>query len=176
MDSLTMERIKIMHPNVRQEVEKAYLYVNNFLLRKGVRLRFSHTLRSFKEQEKLYSLGRSEPGKIVTNARQGLSIHNYGLAFDIVLLIDKDLNGSFESASWDINTDFDNDKIADWIEIVNHFKNLGWTWGGDWKSFSDYPHFEKTFGYTPKQLLSNYNSGHTFEEKIDGKTYKWVRL
>ena len=27
--------------------------------------------------------------------------------------------------------------------IVKLFKELGWTWGGDWKSLKDYQHFEK---------------------------------
>lgn len=176
MDPLTIERIKHMHPSIRQDIEKAYLHVNNYLLGRRIRLRFSHTYRSFIEQEHLYSLGRSEPGKIITNAKAGLSIHNYGLAFDIVFLIDKDKNGSFETISWDTKADLDHDTIADWKEVSDYFKTQGWTWGGDWKSFPDYPHFEKTFGFTPKQLLTKYNNGETFEENINGKTYKWVLL
>lgn len=176
MDPLTIERIKLLHPVVRNEVLKAYLYINNMLLGKNVRLRLSTTYRSFEEQKELYTLGRIKPGKIVTNASEGLSAHNYGLAFDIVLLIDKDNNGSFETAVWDTKCDFDKDKISDWMEVVKHFKLLGWTWGGDWKSFSDYPHMEKTFGFTPKQLLLKYNNEETFEETIDAKTYKWVKI
>ena len=84
--------------------------------------------------------------------------------------------GNFETASWDIKTDFDNDKIADWMEVVSHFKKKGWIWGGNWKSFPDYPHFEKTFGLTPKQLFSRHMSGNTFQENIDGKIYNWVNL
>lgn len=176
MDPLTIERIKLMHPAVRNEVQEAYLYVNNSLLGNGVRLRFSHTFRSFKEQEDLYSLGRTQPGKIITNANKGFSIHNYGLAFDIVFLRDKDGNGTFETVSWDTKADFDYDEIADWKEVTDYFRRLGWKWGGDWKSFPDYPHFEKTFGLTTKQLLTKYNKGFTFDETIEGKIYKWVRL
>jgi peptidoglycan L-alanyl-D-glutamate endopeptidase CwlK len=176
MDRLTIEKIKFLHPIVREEVLKAYTYINNILLGKGIRLRFSHTLRSFEEQKQLYATGRSKPGKIITNAKEGLSMHNYGLAFDIVLLIDKENDGSFETASWDTRADFDKDRIADWMEVVNHFKKLGWTWGGDWKSFPDCPHLEKTFNLTPKQLLSRYNSGKIFTEIIDTKTYIWINL
>jgi peptidoglycan L-alanyl-D-glutamate endopeptidase CwlK len=176
MDRLTIEKIRLLHPTVREEVLKGYTYVNNMLLGKGIRLRFSNTFRSFEEQKQLYANGRSKPGKIITNAREGLSMHNYGLAFDIVLLIDKDNDGSFETASWDTKADFDKDRIADWMEIVNHFKKLGWAWGGDWKSFPDYPHLEKMFDLTPKQLLSRYNSGMTFSEIINGKTYTWINL
>lgn len=159
-DNLTLQRIEKLHPKVREEVKKAYLHVNNKLLGKGVRLRFSHTLRSFEEQDKLYALGRSTPGKKVTNARGGQSYHNYGLAFDIVLLVDKDNNGTFETASWDTKADFDNDLQADWMEVTNYFKSIGWKWGGDFRSFKDYPHFEKTFGYSTSQLKDKYTNGY----------------
>lgn len=176
MDAITLERIKLLHPKVRQEVLEAYTYVNNKLLGKGVRLRFAYTLRSIDEQNVLYAQGRTKPGKIVTNAKGGQSIHNYGLAFDIVLLYDKDGNGSFETASWDINADFDKDKVADWMEVVKHFKSIGWVWGGDWKSFKDYPHFEKTFGHTWKTLQAKYNAGSVFNECEAGKTIQWVNI
>lgn len=149
----------------------------------GLRLRFTHTLRSFSEQEDLYALGRTKlvdkKGKKalkVTNAAPGESMHNYGLAFDIALLLDLDGNGTFEIASWDTKLDTDNDLTADWTEVANHFKHLGWTWGGDWKNFRDYPHFEKSFGYTWRTLKAKYLSGETFSEIIDGKIYKWVNI
>ncbi|SVE43245.1 uncharacterized protein METZ01_LOCUS496099, partial [marine metagenome] len=41
-----------------------------------------HTLRTYAEQDDLYEQGRTEPGKIVTNARGGKSWHNFGLAID----------------------------------------------------------------------------------------------
>jgi peptidoglycan L-alanyl-D-glutamate endopeptidase CwlK len=50
-----------------------------------------------------------------------------------VLLVDKDKNGTYETASWDIKTDFDGDGKADWMEIVAIFKRYGFEWGGDWK-------------------------------------------
>lgn len=39
-------------------------------------------LRSLDDQRKLYDQGRVTPGRIVTKARPGLSMHNYGLASD----------------------------------------------------------------------------------------------
>lgn len=151
-DKITLDRIAIMHPKVRQEVQDMYMHANNNILGKGVRLRFSYTYRSFAEQDELYKQGRLYKGKIVTNAKGGQSYHNYGLAFDIVFLIDKDNNGTFETASWDILKDYDGDKVADWIEVAKYFKSKGWVWGGDFKSLKDYPHFEKTFGYKPSEL------------------------
>lgn len=51
---------------------------------KGHRYVATHGFRSDKEQAKLYFQGRTQPGPIVTNARPGLSCHNYGLAVDVV--------------------------------------------------------------------------------------------
>jgi peptidoglycan L-alanyl-D-glutamate endopeptidase CwlK len=79
------------------------------------------------EQEKLYAIGRITSGKKVTNAKAGQSIHNYGLAVDICLIIDG------KTASWDTVKDWDNDKVADWYECVKIFAKHGWDWGGNWK-------------------------------------------
>jgi peptidoglycan L-alanyl-D-glutamate endopeptidase CwlK len=67
------------------------------------------------------------------------------LAVDIVLILDG------KTASWDDKTDFDGDKVSDWMEVVAIFKKYGYAWGGDWR-FKDSPHFEKTFGYSTTQL------------------------
>jgi len=176
MDALTLTRINCLHPAVRQEVLTAYKHINNNLFGKKIRLRFAHTLRTFNEQGALYAIGRTQPGKKVTNAKAGQSIHNYGLAFDIVLLIDKNNDGVFETASWNMTSDDDKDGIPDWMEVVIYLKKLGWAWGGDWKSFPDYPHFEKTFGNNWKSLQVKYNAGDVFTDVIDGITFKWVNL
>ena len=136
-DEKTIERIELMHPSIREQLKKDYLEINNNLP-KGVRLRFTQTLRTNAEQDELYAQGRTKKGSKVTNAKGGQSIHNYGLAFDIVILLDKDNNGSFESVSWEV------DKY--WFRVVNFFKLRCWTWGGDFKSLYDAPHFEYTQG------------------------------
>jgi peptidoglycan L-alanyl-D-glutamate endopeptidase CwlK len=120
--------------------------------------RFAYTLRTFAEQDALFAQGRTKPGKRVTNARGGQSYHNYGLAIDIVLLVDKDKNGTFETAAWDLKTDFDGDKKADWMEVVQVFKRYGFEWGGDWK-FVDAPHFQKTFGKSIYELRALHTAG-----------------
>lgn len=45
------------------------------------------TYRSPEEQNELYKIGRSLPGKIVTNARGGQSWHNFRAAFDFVPML-----------------------------------------------------------------------------------------
>jgi peptidoglycan L-alanyl-D-glutamate endopeptidase CwlK len=125
--------------------------------------RFSYTLRSYKEQDDLYAIGRTKDiGKPkVTNARGGQSYHNFGLAFDIVLLKDTNGDGTFDTASWETNVDFDGDGVADWREVVNIAKQHGWEWGGDWK-FTDKPHFQKAFGISVVELDRRVKEGKAF--------------
>jgi len=139
-DKTTLERIKLMHPKLRDKLLDDYLTVN-MKLPNGVRLRFSQTLRTFKEQDALFA---QRPK--VTNAKGGQSYHNYGLAFDIVILFDDKQNGTFSRASWDLDKHF--------MTVVSFFKSKGWFWGGDFKSFKDYPHFEQTFGYKTSELIN----------------------
>ena len=157
-DQITLDRIKLLHPKVRDEAFEIYDEICEALSGSAM-CRFSYTLRTFAEQDAIYAQGRTKPGKIVTKAKAGLSYHNYGLAIDIVLII----NG--KTASWDIKGDFDGDGKADWQEIVTIFKQFGWESGIDWK-FVDAPHFQKTFGYSVKQLLALHQGG-----KVDAQGF-----
>jgi peptidoglycan L-alanyl-D-glutamate endopeptidase CwlK len=138
MDQLTIDRIATAHPKIREELKNYYIECNN-KLPKGVRLRFAYVYRSVEEQNKLYN---QRPK--VTNAKGGQSIHNYGLAFDIAILLDKDNNGTFESIDWNISSPY-------FKLVVEYFKSKGYEHGGDWK-FKDYPHFQKAFGHTWQTL------------------------
>jgi peptidoglycan L-alanyl-D-glutamate endopeptidase CwlK len=156
-DQKTLDRIKTIHPKLIKELGEIYDDICEALTGRAI-CRFAYTTRTFAEQDALFAQGRTKPGKRVTNAKGGQSYHNFSLAVDIVLLWDKDGNGTFETAVWDTKTDFDGDKQSDWMEVVAIFKRYGWEWGGDWK-FVDMPHFQKTFGKSVKQLLDNYNRG-----------------
>ena len=153
-DKITLERIKLLHPKLIYEAYDIYKEICESLTGRSL-CRFAYTLRTFAEQDQLFA---KRPK--VTNARGGQSYHNYGLAVDIVLLVDKDKNGTFETASWETNVDFDSDGKADWQEVVAIFKRYGWEWGGDWK-FVDTPHFQKTFGKSIKELQGLYASQKT---------------
>lgn len=145
MDSSTKNRIALLHPTVREEITKI-IEECDLALTGRAKVRITQGLRSFPEQDDLYAIGRTKPGKIVTNAKGGQSIHNYGFAVDICLIIDG------ITASWDTAKDWDGDKIADWTECVNIFKKYGWNWGGDWKTFKDLPHFDKK-GFSDWKIL-----------------------
>lgn len=150
MDKITQQRILGLHPELQAEVI-ALVNQANAQLTKHSEIRITQGLRTFEEQSALYNQGRTTAGNKVTNAKAGQSFHNYGLAFDFCLLIDD------KEVSWDNTKDWDGDKIADWMEVVNIFRKAGWDWGGTWK-FKDTPHLQKVYGYTWQQLLEKYNN------------------
>lgn len=172
MDLISLERLKTLHPAIRQKALDAYKHVNNKLYGKRVRLRIAYAHRTKQEQTNLYNQGRTilfdKDGKRlgkVTNAQWWQTIHFYRLAFDIVVLYDMDNNGTFEVASWDLLKDMDADGQADWMEAVNYLKSQGFVWGGDWKRFPDAPHFEMTFGHTWQQLYKKFQNKEFFIEE-----------
>lgn len=142
MDKVTAERIAKLHPSVRVEVTEIINECNQLLTGRA-KVRIAQGLRTNAEQDLLY---KQRPK--VTSAKGGQSIHNYGFAVDIVLIIDG------KTASWDTVKDWDADKVSDWNEVVAVFKKHGWNWGGDWKSFKDLPHFDKK-GFSDWKALIN---------------------
>jgi peptidoglycan L-alanyl-D-glutamate endopeptidase CwlK len=146
MDTPTRNRIAKLHPSVRAEVTTIIKECDTALTGRA-KVRVTQGLRTFAEQNALYQQGRTTPGKKVTNAKAGQSIHNYGFAIDICLIIDSKI------ASWDTAKDWDNDQVADWYECVKIFAKHGWEWGGNWKTFKDLPHFDKK-GFNSWRKLS----------------------
>lgn len=115
----------------------------------GFTLLVTQGLRTLEEQDTLYAKGRTTPpiGKqhYVTMAKGGESWHNFGLAFDIVVL------DSVGKMNW-------NKAHPGWKRAAELGKSLGLVWGGEFKSIVDYPHFQYTGGLTLAQcraLIAN---------------------
>lgn len=138
--------LKDLHPYVRDKAEKLVKNANKRLTGDW-EMRITEGYRSIAEQNAIYAQGRTKPGKIVSNAKGGYSMHNFGLAVDFALFT-KD----GKKVVWDRVKDSDKDGVADWSEVVQEAKKLGFEWGGDWKSFKDYPHFQLVHGLTTAQL------------------------
>jgi peptidoglycan L-alanyl-D-glutamate endopeptidase CwlK len=165
-DKISIDRAKLLHPAIRDEVISLITEVEKGFPA-NIAVRIVQGLRTIDEQNSLYAQGRTKPGNIVTNAKGGSSYHNYGLAIDFAILIDKDGNGTYDELSWDIKKDNDKDGVADWLEVVKVFEAAGWEWGGRWSSIKDYPHVQKTFGHKWQELLTKHNS----KEFIAGTQY-----
>jgi peptidoglycan L-alanyl-D-glutamate endopeptidase CwlK len=109
--------------------------------------------RPMERQAYLYQQGRSSPGKIVTNAGEGLSLHNYGLAVDLVFDGDK-VKPGFQW-TWSGN-----------YEAVGALikKNKKLVWAGTWRSFKEYPHVEIKLPFTAVQLKAIYDQKKDLKE------------
>ena len=105
-------------------------------------MRITSGYRTFAEQNTLFAIGRGKnKGKIVTDAKGGQSIHNYGLAIDIIKM---NSNGT---ASYSI----------DWTKLVKVAKKNKFEWGNDlYPSLGDKCNFERNFGYSYGQLNKLY--------------------
>ncbi|MFC5529023.1 M15 family metallopeptidase [Cohnella yongneupensis] len=130
-------------------------------LDKGIDVLITDDYRSVTAQDALYRQGRSDGGAIVTNAKGGESYHNYGLAIDFALLTPEG------KAIWDLNYDGNGNGRADWMEVVAIAKRLGFSWGGDWKSFPDYPHLQMDFGYSIRELQGGWRPPAKPEQLAD---------
>lgn len=115
------EILKGLLPDVR---ERAELLVSQASA-SGIGLVLTSGRRSWQDQAKLYAQGRTDPGKIVTNAEPGESWHNYGRAFDVAIA------DALGRPTWP-------DDAATWGKIGEIGTQLGLSWGG---SFGDRPHF-----------------------------------
>lgn len=168
-DPVSIGRVALLHPAIAREVRETIEQVEQGFP-ENLAVRVVQGLRTFEQQNELYQIGRAAKGVKVTNARAGQSFHNYGLALDYAILVDKNGDGKYDELSWDINKDADGDKKSEWSEVADAFILKGYGWGGAWRTFKDYPHLEKTFGYTWKDLLIKYNN-HEFIENT-----KYVQL
>jgi peptidoglycan L-alanyl-D-glutamate endopeptidase CwlK len=87
-------------------------------------------LRTYAEQETLYAQGRTAPGRIITRARGGQSLHNFGVAVDFApdMSPAPGLQPSWEAKDLQVLHD----------EAVK----LGLESGLSWPNFKDPPHIQ----------------------------------
>jgi hypothetical protein len=99
---------------------------------KGITLAVVETYRTHAKQNEYRYMGRK-----YTNSTGGKSKHQYGLAVDLVPIVDS-------AAVWD--------NVALWRKIGVAGEKLGLRWGGRWKKPYDPGHFEWTGGLTSTHL------------------------
>lgn len=149
LDTLIKRSNRNMAKGTKEQVRKNALEMIKKSYNEGINVQISEGYRSNKRQNELYAQGRTKPGKIVTNAKAGQSNHNYGIAVDYFLV-----SNDGKKALWTVN--------KKWRRVAQIGKNLGFTWGGDWNSFKDYPHLEM-------KELKNSSSGSSSSKNKGGK-------
>ena len=118
-----MNDINRLHP----ELKVLCLKHIDLCKKNGIEIVITQTFRTKAEQDAIYAKGRTAPGQIVTRCIYPQSPHCWGVAYDVAVSIGGKI-------TWD---------RADLYEKVGAFgKTLGLTWGGDFKTFVDKPHFE----------------------------------
>ena len=93
--------------------------------KRGLPVLIVSTLRDNEYQAALYAQGRTRSGSIVTNAKT-TSFHGCGCAFDFC----KNIKGH----------EYDDPAFFEAVAAIA--KGVGFSWGGDWKSFPDKPHLQ----------------------------------
>lgn len=169
IDLLNTQRIAPLLPEL---MDRAQEFISDCEYA-GVKILVTQGLRTWAEQNDLYAQGRTKFDQhhtIVTNARGGESYHNFGLAFDIVPI---DTKGQ---PIWDTKNDawktveeigaghlhvgsIDTRLAPEFIQKIVA-QDLGFTWGGDFKSICDIPHFELTGGCSLQLLRNLYEPGN----------------
>ena len=109
--------------------------------KEGYKVLVTNTVRDDEYQAYLYAQGRTRPGSIITNSKVP-TFHSVkaGLAFDVCQNIKgREYN---DEGFWQI--------------VGSIGKEIGFTWGGDWKSIVDKPHFQWDAGgkYTSSMILA----------------------
>ena len=127
MDAHSEATLKTVVPALAEKVRAAA----SVLEAQGTFLCVYSGLRTAQQQNGLYAQGRTAAGHVVTNARAGQSMHNYGFAVDVVPY----LSGAAGVLNWHTVT-------PQFTAMVHALKAQGLEWGGDWVHFKDMDHFQ----------------------------------
>ena len=156
-----MRDITKLHPRLQAK----FKLLQKKCAQEGIKIRATECLRTAKEQDALYAKGRTAPGSKVTNARgrDAKSMHQWGVAVDIVIDMDADKDGDVDIR------DLYNVKLLNVVGKIG--QSIGLEWGGSWKSIVDKPHFQlPDWGSTPAKLKAEYGTPTKFIATWDKKT------
>ena len=128
---MSSRKLTDLHPEMQPMVTRFLVNARTA----GIDLLVTCTYRSNEEQAALYAIGRTKPGRIVTNAKPGRSTHNNtkdgkpaALAVDVVPMRDG-------KPVWAAS-----DPV--WKRVGEIGEKVGLEWAGRWTTFREYPHFQ----------------------------------
>lgn len=132
LDNRTKRNLSTLEPKAQDKFREFIFHAKSIAASLGVDYVAISGTRGEEEQNALYAKGRTAPGKKVTNARYGYSNHNFGIALDF---------GVFDGREY--LDSVDPPRAAGTHRAVAEVAGrYGIEWGGNWKTFKDYPHFE----------------------------------
>lgn len=144
-DKLRRRNAERLAAGVHPQLAMRLSVVLDYMDRLGFPMIVTDTVRTKAQQQALYALGRTVPGKIVTYANgtpkpQGTGVSNhqawpdgYGHAVDCTFVVDLDADGDMDDPTWD--------EQRPWALYGALAKWQGLAWGGDWQR-PDKPHVE----------------------------------
>ena len=160
-----------LHPELQEIIPKFIKECANA----GYIIKIGECVRSVSEQDELYAIGRTTgtKGKTVTNCKGSNygSLHIWGVAFDFFLDMDVDKDGSKKDDAF-------NDKTGIFTKVGQIGKKYGLTWGGDFRSIHDSPHFQMTKyspDYTASYLKKKYGTPDKFKATWRKKIVETVK-
>lgn len=142
----TVENLASLNRKALAKFEPFLLAAELAMEKKGVKIEVISGYRDGKAQADIYQVGRTKPGlkggygpgNWATRARPWKSWHQFGLAIDL---------GLFKNG---VYLDEKQQRLADQLyKIIGEIAAAyGIEWAGNWKSFTETPHFQFTGGLT----------------------------
>jgi peptidoglycan L-alanyl-D-glutamate endopeptidase CwlK len=134
---INSRKVEDLHPRV-QDLCKQFIAA---CAAQGIRVLIISTYRDADYQNMLYAVGRTKPGKIVTNAKGGESFHQYRCAFDFVPV------NTQGGAVWS--------DLGLFNQCGQIGESVGLQWAGRWTgALRETGHLQFTGGLTLKELQS----------------------
>jgi peptidoglycan L-alanyl-D-glutamate endopeptidase CwlK len=158
LDRESIERINTLHPKLVTSAMGAF----NAIKKESIPLYVTWGSRTVEEQNTLYRIGRSTPGKVMTLKKGGYSPHNYGLALDFCLVFNGEDLMSWEDCQpreyW----------RKKWRKAISIFSDFGWESG--WHTMYFQPeHVQNMLDFKMEDLIRSYEESknrHNWRQSI----------
>lgn len=155
-DPKTALILKPVYPDIRRRVLLAYSDMRRIT---GYAMKTTRGLATWAEQDRIFAQGRTAPGRIVTQAKGGESLHNFACAVD----------SAFFGPDPYLTLHPRGEQL--WNEFGRICRTHGLKWGGDWAKLTDRPHIQDTYGLALAEIQELYKTGgltavfRAFDEK-----------
>jgi peptidoglycan L-alanyl-D-glutamate endopeptidase CwlK len=133
----TARELGYLHPVMRAHL---VMFIARYKVLTGYDLLVICTTRSFIDQAAAYKAGKSK-------AAPGLSWHQWGLAADLVPMV----NGK---PLWTTH-DATGTMLPEWVMFGTTAAECGLEWAGNWKSFVEYDHVQFTAGLNIHDIIKD---------------------